>query len=43
MGKKYVKKYRIASARLQNWDYRWAAAYFITITTKDRSNYLATR
>ncbi len=39
MGKKYVKKYRIASARLQNWDYRWAAAYFITITTKDRKCY----
>ena len=28
----FHNKYRIESARLQNWDYRWNAAYFITIT-----------
>ncbi|MCD4792646.1 MAG: hypothetical protein K8R54_05385 [Bacteroidales bacterium] len=29
----YKNKYRIPSARLQNWDYSWNAAYFITINT----------
>ncbi len=29
-------KYRNTSTRLQNWDYSWAGAYFITITTKNR-------
>ncbi len=33
---RYKNKYRIASARMQQWDYRWAAAYFITICTKNR-------
>lgn len=33
---KFQNKYRIPSARLQNWNYSWAAAYFITICTKDR-------
>lgn len=32
----YRNKYRIESARWQNWDYRNAGAYFITICTKDR-------
>lgn len=36
MQKKYKKKYRIKSARLQNWDYGWNAAYFVTICTKER-------
>ncbi len=36
---KYKNKYRIPSARLQNWDYRWSGAYFITICTKDRKHY----
>ncbi|HHB52599.1 MAG TPA: transposase [Saprospiraceae bacterium] len=36
---KFKNKYRIASTRLQNWDYRWAAAYFITICTKNRTCY----
>lgn len=36
---KYKNKYRIASARAQWWDYSWAAAYFITICTKDRAHY----
>ena len=30
---KYRNKYRIPSTRLQNWDYGWNAAYFITICT----------
>lgn len=32
----YKNKYRNESARWQNWDYRWNAAYFITICTKNR-------
>ncbi len=32
----YKNKYRIDSARLKNWDYRWNAAYFITICTHDK-------
>ncbi|SIT97706.1 REP element-mobilizing transposase RayT [Epilithonimonas bovis DSM 19482] len=32
----FRNKYRIPSARWQNWDYRNAGAYFITICTKDR-------
>lgn len=39
MADKYQNKYRVASIRLQNWDYRWDAAYFITICTKDREEY----
>jgi REP element-mobilizing transposase RayT len=33
MLEKYQNKYRLASARLQSWDYRWNAAYFVTICT----------
>ena len=36
---KFQNKYRIASSRLQSWDYRWAASYFITICTQDREHY----
>jgi REP element-mobilizing transposase RayT len=36
---KYQNKYRIPSARLQYWDYRWAGAYFITICTQNREHY----
>lgn len=32
----YQNKYRVESARLKNWDYRNAGAYFITICIKDR-------
>ncbi len=32
-------KYSNKQRRLQNWDYRWAAAYFITIVTDDRKDY----
>ncbi len=33
---KFQNKYRISSARLQNWDYGWNASYFITICTHNR-------
>jgi len=36
---KYRNKYRIPSSRLQNWDYRKNAAYFVTICTKNRECY----
>jgi REP element-mobilizing transposase RayT len=39
MAEKYQNKYRIASARHQKWDYRWDAAYFITICTKNMAHY----
>ncbi|MGQ1788100.1 transposase [Saccharicrinis sp. GN24d3] len=39
MTDKFQNKYRIESTRLQNWDYRWNAPYFITICTKDREHY----
>ncbi|MCX6258178.1 MAG: transposase [Bacteroidia bacterium] len=36
---KYRNKYRIPSVRLQSWNYRWNAAYFITICTQNREHY----
>ena len=36
---KFQNKYRISSTRLQQWDYRWAGAYFITICTQNREHY----
>ncbi|NBC83048.1 MAG: transposase [Bacteroidetes bacterium] len=36
---KFKNKYRIESARLQNWDYGWNASYFITICTQQREHY----
>ena len=39
MPDKFKNKYRIPSARLQNWDYRWQGTYFITICTQNRENY----
>jgi putative transposase len=36
MDEKFQHKYRIPSTRLQQWDYGWDAAYFVTICTKDR-------
>ncbi|MBK7097192.1 MAG: transposase [Sphingobacteriales bacterium] len=39
MDDKFQNKYRISSARLQNWDYASEGAYFITICTKDRLHY----
>lgn len=37
--KKFQDKYRIDSARLQNWDYGWNATYFITLCTQNRECY----
>ncbi len=39
MTDKFQNKYRIASARLQNWDYGNDGAYFITICTQNREHY----
>ncbi len=39
MSDKFKNKYRIKSARLQNWDYGWNAAYFVTICTKNRESF----
>jgi len=36
---KFLNKYRIASTRLQTWDYGSQCLYFITICTKNRENY----
>ncbi|MDA3810111.1 MAG: hypothetical protein PF518_07215 [Spirochaetaceae bacterium] len=35
----YNNKYRIASTRLQKWNYGWNGIYFITICTKNRLHY----
>ena len=39
MPKKFKNKYRIKSTRLQNWDYGWNGAYFITICTQNRKHF----
>ncbi len=39
MSERFLDKYRIPSARLQNWDYGWNGIYFITICTEGRDNY----
>lgn len=39
MGERFKDIYRIPSARLQNWDYGWNAAYFVTICTAHRECY----
>ena len=39
MSERFHDKYRIPSARLQNWDYGWNAPYFITICTQNRKSY----
>ena len=39
MTDRFRDKYRIPSTRLQNWDYGWAGAYFITVCTKNRVPY----
>jgi putative transposase len=39
MAEKFQNKYRVPSARWQDWDYAWDAAYFVTICTKDRECY----
>ena len=35
----FKNKYRIESARLQNWDYAWNARYFVTIVTEKRNHF----
>jgi REP element-mobilizing transposase RayT len=39
MSDKFQNKYRIQSTRLQNWNYGWNAAYFVTICTQNRACY----
>ena len=39
MSKKYANKYRIESTRLQNWNYGWNAAYYVTICTLGRKHF----
>jgi REP element-mobilizing transposase RayT len=39
MPDKLINKYRIASARLKDWDYGSNAAYFITICTAKREHF----
>lgn len=39
MTDKYQNRYRIPSTRLQNWDYGWNSAYFVTICTQKRKCY----
>lgn len=39
MADKFQNKYRIPSARLQNWDYGTNAAYFVTICTANREHF----
>lgn len=39
MAEEFRNKYRISSARMQNWDYGSNAAYFITICTQNRECY----
>lgn len=39
MADKYLNKYRIPSARLENWDYSNRGSYFITICTKNRKHF----
>jgi putative transposase len=36
---KFQNKYRIATTRLQNWNYAACAAYFVTICTKNRIDF----
>ena len=39
VGSLFKNKYRIESARLQNWDYGWNGKYFVTIVTKNHKHY----
>jgi len=39
MNNKFQNKYRTESLRLQNWDYRWSSAYFLTICTQNKEHY----
>jgi len=37
----FKNKYRVASTRLQHWDYSWPGLYYVTICTKNRRCNLA--
>ena len=37
MADKYLNKYRIKSARWQNWDYSAEGLYFVTVNTAQRN------
>jgi putative transposase len=39
MAEKFRNKYRVPSARFQNWDYGSNGAYFITICTKEMQHF----
>jgi REP element-mobilizing transposase RayT len=39
MAEKFRNKYRVPSARLQNWDYGANSTYFITICTKEMQHF----
>jgi putative transposase len=39
MAEKFRNKYRVPSARLENWDYGSNGAYFITICTKEMAHF----
>ncbi len=39
MSERFKERYRIPSARLQNWDYGWNGLYFITICSAGREHY----
>jgi len=39
MAEKFRNRYRVPSARLQNWDYGTNGAYFITICTKEMQHF----
>lgn len=39
MAEKFRNKYRVPSARLQNWDYGANGTYFITICTKEMQHF----
>ncbi|TAH03348.1 MAG: transposase [Sphingobacteriales bacterium] len=39
MNDKFRNKYRISSARLQNWDYASEGSYFITVCTQNRDHF----
>lgn len=38
----YQNKYRVEPARLKNWDYSSAAAYFVTVCTLHRTHFFGT-
>ena len=39
MAEYYKRVFRVPATRLDSWDYRWNAAYFVTICTKGRKHW----